>query len=112
MYIELLRRLGEERRRELARLWDVLEEVKRIIRGLDPEARVYVFGSYARGNQRPDSDVDVLVVTKLAASEEGRIAVRRALTSLLSPYTPIELHVATPEQFRWYLQFIDAMVEV
>jgi len=30
----------------------------------DREARAYLFGSYARGEARPDSDVDILVVEK------------------------------------------------
>lgn len=112
MSVELFRRLWERRAEELDKLWETLERLKEAATGLDPEARVYVFGSFARGTARPDSDVDVLVVTELASTEEGRLAVRGALGKVLSPYSPIELHIASTEQFKWYLQFMDVFVEV
>lgn len=39
------------------------EIVDTIIREVDAE-QVYVFGSYARGDAHPDSDIDVLIVEK------------------------------------------------
>jgi len=43
---------------------DVIEEMTRtLVREADPE-RVYLFGSHARGDQRPGSDVDFLVVVR------------------------------------------------
>ncbi|MEM0465048.1 MAG: nucleotidyltransferase domain-containing protein [Pyrobaculum sp.] len=112
MSVELFRRLWEERAEELDKLWHTLERLRDVVTRLDPEAQVYVFGSFARGTARPDSDVDVLVVTELASTEEGRLAVRRALGEVLSPHSPVELHVASTEQFKWYLQFMDVFVEV
>ncbi|HEY5792716.1 MAG TPA: nucleotidyltransferase domain-containing protein [Chthoniobacterales bacterium] len=35
--------------------------VENLRKGLDPEA-IYLFGSYARGEETPDSDVDFLVI--------------------------------------------------
>ncbi len=32
------------------------------IKDVFPVSEVYVFGSYARGDERPDSDIDLLVV--------------------------------------------------
>lgn len=41
---------------------DVIEEmVKALVRAADPE-RIVLFGSHARGDADPDSDVDLLVV--------------------------------------------------
>ncbi len=37
--------------------------VERLVAGLDPQS-VWLFGSRARGNARPDSDFDILVVAK------------------------------------------------
>ena len=61
-----------------------------------PVERVVLFGSYARGQQRPDSDVDLCIVAEgaenqLAAAREFRRAIRDvrpkpALT--LIPITP------------------------
>jgi len=43
---------------------EVLERmVEAIVREVDPE-RIYLFGSYARGDPGPDSDVDLLVVER------------------------------------------------
>ena len=44
--------------------------VARIVDQIDPEA-VWLFGSRARGTHRPDSDFDLLVVTRLADGESG-----------------------------------------
>lgn len=44
--------------------------VARIVDLIDPEA-IWLFGSRARGTHRPDSDFDLLVVTKLADGEKG-----------------------------------------
>ena len=43
---------------------EVLERmVEAIVREVDPE-QIYLFGSYARGETGPDSDVDLLVVER------------------------------------------------
>lgn len=39
-----------------------LRESIRSIKNAFPVSDVYVFGSYARGDQEPDSDIDLLVV--------------------------------------------------
>ncbi|MDA3949811.1 MAG: nucleotidyltransferase domain-containing protein [Spirochaeta sp.] len=39
-----------------------VREAIRSIKSAFPVSNVYVFGSYARGEERPDSDIDVLVV--------------------------------------------------
>jgi predicted nucleotidyltransferase len=44
--------------------------VARIIENVDPEA-VWLFGSRVHGTHRPDSDFDLLVVTKLEDGEDG-----------------------------------------
>lgn len=43
---------------------EALDKVKRTIRGFLPTATVLLYGSVARGTQRPDSDYDVLVLTE------------------------------------------------
>lgn len=44
--------------------------VSRIVDQIDPEA-VWLFGSRARGTHRPESDFDLLVVTKVEDGEKG-----------------------------------------
>ncbi len=40
-----------------------LQEVKRYVQEIDPQAEVWLFGSRARGDARDDSDWDFLVLT-------------------------------------------------
>lgn len=41
-----------------------LQEVKRYVHDIDPQAEVWLFGSRARGDARDDSDWDFLVLTE------------------------------------------------
>ena len=64
---------------------EVLQEmVRAIVREVDPE-QVYLFGSYARGQVGPDSDVDLLIIERKSfGPQRPRLAeitrVRRALS--------------------------------
>jgi predicted nucleotidyltransferase len=52
--------------------------VKRIVRKFHPE-KIILFGSHARGDAGPDSDVDLLVVLPVEGSKrEKRIEIRLA----------------------------------
>ena len=42
---------------------EFLQEVKRNVQEIDPQAEVWLFGSRARGDARDDSDWDFLVLT-------------------------------------------------
>lgn len=75
------------------------EIVRRIVAVADPE-RVLVFGSRARGDHRPDSDIDILVIKE---SSEPRWVRARGLYGALARlpidvdvdvlvYTPQEVH--------------------
>jgi predicted nucleotidyltransferase len=72
--------------------------VKRIVKDFNP-AQVILFGSQARGDAGPDSDVDLLVVMDVKGSKlEKRLAIRAALHDFL---TPLHVIVTTPEEFAW-----------
>ncbi len=43
---------------------EFLQEVKRSVREIDPQAEIWLFGSRARGDARDDSDWDFLVLTE------------------------------------------------
>ncbi len=87
--------------------------IKDVVRGADPEARVMLFGSAVKGCLRPDSDIDVLIVTELASNVENRLRLRVAIAKVIGDCTPFETHIVTPEEFRdWYSRFIDKYVEV
>src|SRR3989442_6822777 len=59
--------------------------VKRIVQQFDPE-QVILFGSKARGDSGPDSDVDLLVVMDVEGSRlEKSVEIRLALREFLVP---------------------------
>ena len=41
---------------------DILLEIKRRVAEVEPSAQVLLYGSYARGEQGPDSDIDLLIL--------------------------------------------------
>ena len=66
---------------------DHLDDIVGSIVNTVPTDAIYVFGSYARGEQTPDSDIDLYVVTKDAAKRPlayGAL-VRKALLWMKRP---------------------------
>jgi predicted nucleotidyltransferase len=77
---------------EIARL------VQRIVQQFDPE-QVILFGSHARGDAGPDSDIDLLVVMDVKGSRlDKSVEIRLALREFLGP---MDILVTTPEDFAW-----------
>ena len=72
--------------------------VKRIVAKFHPE-QVILFGSHARGEAGPDSDIDFLVVMAVEASAYERgLEVSLALPDLP---VPVDVIATTPEDFAW-----------
>ncbi len=61
--IDLLLELRKEKERYYRDPLRYARAIRDVARSFDPDARVYLFGSYVRGTMRPDSDIDVLVLT-------------------------------------------------
>lgn len=71
--------------------------VRRIVDEFDPE-QIILFGSRARGDARPDSDVDLLVVMPVEGSTRDKaIDIRVALHDIP---VPKDIAVVTPDSFR------------
>ena len=75
----------------------IIEEmVQRIIEIFHPE-KVILFGSHARGEAGPQSDIDLLVVMRVEGSMRRKAnEIDRAL---VDREIPLDLIVVTPEQF-------------
>ncbi|MBI4383541.1 MAG: nucleotidyltransferase domain-containing protein [Nitrospinae bacterium] len=72
--------------------------VARIVKRFHPE-RIILFGSYARGDAGPDSDVDLLVVMPVEGSKrEQAVKIRVELHDLRISK---DIIVSTPEEFAW-----------
>jgi len=73
------------------------EAVRRLRKAVMPE-RIILFGSRARGDGRPDSDFDLLVI---AESDEPRWVRSAPLYTLLADLpAEVEILVYTPEEVR------------
>ena len=83
------------------------EMTARIVQEFKPE-RIILFGSYAYGTPRPDSDVDLLVILPF----EGK-APRKSLEILnkINPKFAVDLLVRTPEQVKQRLAWHDFFLQ-
>lgn len=86
---------------------DIQNLARDIAREFKPE-RIILFGSYARGKPRPDSDVDLLVIKPLHTNPA-----REALDILdrFKPRFGVDLLVRSPEDVRNRLAWHDAFLE-
>jgi uncharacterized protein len=72
--------------------------VKRIVKQFDPE-QIILFGSQAREDAGPDSDVDLLVVMAFEGSKlEKCLEIRGVLHDF---FVPLDIIVTRPEDFAW-----------
>jgi len=77
---------------------EVREMVKRIVKQFRPE-RIILFGSHARGEAGPDSDVDLLVIMPVRGSKRNKaIEIAVALDDIRIPK---DIIVTTPDEFAW-----------
>lgn len=87
-----------------------MNEIERFGRRIGEEfdaEKVILFGSYARGNANPDSDVDILVIGPF----EGRSVDRSVeIRMKLRPGFPMDLLVRTPEKVRERIEMGDAFM--
>lgn len=75
--------------------------MRRIVAAATPE-RVILFGSHARGEARPDSDLDLLVVSNSSQPRHLRAA---PLYGLLSDIpTPMDIVVYRPDEIEAWRQ--------
>lgn len=90
-----------------------LERIKNICKTFDPDCKLIIFGSYVRGNMKPDSDIDVLLITNHADDALYRGRLRAAIARNIGLVTPFQIHIISSEEYRsWYRKFIDVQQEI
>jgi predicted nucleotidyltransferase len=78
-----------------------------IIEKFHPQ-RIILFGSYASGNPRPESDVDILVVMETLLKEsEQALQIRREVNIL----SGLDLIVYTPENLKRRISWGDSFLQ-
>ena len=87
-----------------SRLERIIDEmVLRIVERFDPE-RIILFGSAARGDAGPDSDVDLLVVMQVEGSKREKAVEIGVAVNDIS--VPKDIVVTTPEDFEWRKEIV------
>jgi predicted nucleotidyltransferase len=85
----------------------IAEMVRRIVEEFDPH-QIILFGSFARGQAGPDSDVDLLVVMPVHGSRrEKRVAIRAALRGM---GLAKDVFIATPEEVERYGHLVGTII--
>lgn len=83
------------------------EIVRRIVKTIDPE-KIILFGSRARRDAQPESDIDLLVIAKSTQPRYRRSApLYGALSDILAP---MDILVYSPEEVREWGQVPQAFV--
>ena len=85
----------------------ILEMVRRIVEKFHPE-KIILFGSHARGDAGPDSNVDLLVVLKVEKTERRRKAVEMDM-SLIGIPLPADIIILDPEQAEKQKKFVGSV---
>jgi predicted nucleotidyltransferase len=82
--------------------------VRRIVSQFHPE-QVILFGSHARGDAGPDSDVDLLVVMPVDGSKRAKqVEIRVALHNIP---VPKDIIVTTPREFALRREIVGTIEE-
>jgi uncharacterized protein len=79
---------------------DIIKKVKEAVYKIDPNAEIILFGSRARGDFKPTSDWDFLILTSQVVNEGFKSRIRRELF-----YAELELDQAISSvihnKFEW-----------
>ncbi|BAB65805.1 MULTISPECIES: nucleotidyltransferase domain-containing protein [Sulfurisphaera] len=110
---EYLKRKWEERKEILKNARQYVKLIKEIcVKKIDPDCRVILFGSIARGNYRIDSDIDVLIITDKAKSVWDKANIEVIIERELNIGDPFEFHIVNKNEYEnWYKKFIDIYEE-
>ncbi|MET1160262.1 MAG: nucleotidyltransferase domain-containing protein [Thermoprotei archaeon] len=101
------------RKKYIENIWSYLSRIKKLCLELDPTCRVLVFGSFIKGCFRPDSDIDVLIITEQAENPIDRGKLFRSIVREIGLDNPFEFHIITHKEYRdTYKKFIDTYREV
>jgi predicted nucleotidyltransferase len=77
---------------------EIRQMVRRIVGQFHPD-KIILFGSHARGEEGPNSDIDLLIIMPLSGSKrEKQVEIRLALQAIR---VPKDIVVTTPEEFQW-----------
>ncbi|MFN3761876.1 MAG: nucleotidyltransferase domain-containing protein [Anaerolineae bacterium] len=87
----------------------IQEIVRKLVAGYAPQ-KVILFGSYARGNPRPDSDIDLLIIKETSEGFIDRWVTVRRLLSDPQRLISLETIILTPQEIAYRLEVGDQFI--
>jgi predicted nucleotidyltransferase len=106
-------RSGRESLEHLKNYEEIARRVKEIVGEKYGGVRVFVFGSVLKGRVTASSDIDLLIVSdEIAGSRDEAARLKASVLKRIGLGVPLEIHVATEKEFKWYLKFIDELKEI
>ncbi|MBI4801474.1 MAG: nucleotidyltransferase domain-containing protein [Elusimicrobia bacterium] len=83
------------------------KEIKKTAGKFFTDAKVVIFGSVVRQDYKPDSDIDILIISSEIPEDLFEQAKVKVKIRALFPDAPLELHLITPPQYKnWYKRFV------
>ncbi|NPV80374.1 MAG: nucleotidyltransferase domain-containing protein [Firmicutes bacterium] len=88
----------------------MLEDIiQRIVRIANPE-RILLFGSAARGEMGPDSDLDLLVIKR--GLFKRRALAQEIYMNLFGAGIPVDIIIATPDEVENYRDKVGSIIPI
>jgi len=103
------KKIWEERKGYFENYLEWGKKIKEIAQKiLKAKVKVLIFGSIVRGDWMPDSDIDVLIISKkLSKNWVKNRTIRTKIKKLIGPSSPFQIHLARPEEYKsWWKNFI------
>lgn len=89
---DIILQSAQERKKIFMNLSKYLQTIKEVVKGMDSEAEIFLFGSVAENTYTLSSDIDVLVVTRL---DPGLVHLELWKSGIKDPF---EIHVQHPKK--------------
>ena len=107
-YFDLLVKRKKNRDKYLKNMDYYLKAIKEFFKREFGEVEIFLFGSILRDDFGPNSDVDILVVSKNAPEDSlGKAKLIAKIKDEIGFVNPFEFHIITPEIYdEWYSSFI------
>jgi len=93
---EIIIEMAIKRREAFNNLNEYLQTIKDVVKKIDDEAELYLFGSVAEKRYAYSSDIDVLILT---AAESARVHLDLWKAGIRDPF---EVHVQPPEKAKLF----------